>query len=42
MLSRDENRLKEWNLIEDMFNSWKDDLNTITQVSTYAKILAEL
>ena len=42
MLDRDEKRLKEWTLTENMFTRWEENSDTVTQVETFAQMLAAL
>lgn len=42
LLDRDEERLKNWKLTEDMFKRWEDNPETVADVDQYARILANL
>ena len=42
MLGRDEERLKNWKLTEDMFKRWEDNPETVAEVEQYAKMLANI
>jgi hypothetical protein len=42
MLGRDEEKLREWKLMPEMFKRWEDCPETVAKVEQYAKILAEL
>ena len=42
MLDRDEERLKNWKLKEDMFKRWENDPESVARVAKYAKILEKI
>ena len=42
MLGRDEERLKNWTLQQNMFKRWEDDPDTVTEIAKYAQKLAQL
>lgn len=42
MLDRDEEKLKNFRLTQDMFRGWEDCPETVMDVEKYAKMLSEL
>jgi multimeric flavodoxin WrbA len=42
MLGRDEERLRNWKLQQNMFKRWEDDPDTLTEIAKYAQKLTQL
>ena len=42
LLGRDEERLHNWTLQQDMFKRWEDDPDTVIEIAEYAHKLAQL